>query len=114
MFRVTSLRSGFRRQALASLTPAKRLNFALRAPNDNLLLIWAAAVLGSCGTGTHSCPCFGIPFEETSTGKSAGATKAWSFLVSTCPAGLRLPMTIAIFFRDAYKYSLRQTVRLPR
>src|SRR5215831_13605004 len=87
------------------------LNFSLRTPNDKLLLVWEAAASRIVRLG-HSCPCFGIPFQETSTGKSAGATKAWSFLVSTWPAGLRLPMTIAhlIYLLHRQKLDLVQKI----
>ena len=72
----------------------------LRAPNDKRLLVWSQLLPGSCGTGTLARASASLS-EETSTGKSAGATKAWSFLVSTCRAGAWLRMTSPRLFGHA-------------
>src|SRR5215468_10695390 len=72
------------------------------APNDKRLLVWSQLLLGSCGTGTLTLARASASLSrKQSTGKSAGATKAWSFLVSTCRGGAWLRMTSPRLFGHA-------------
>ena len=61
LFRVSSLGSVFRRQALASLTPAKRLNFALRAQNDNRAFVSSCVQIQPAPNCTTTFYCEHVP-----------------------------------------------------
>jgi len=58
----------------------------------------------------HSCLCPSVLLEDASTGKSAGATRVWSFRLQLGTQVHGSEWQIAAGFRDAYKSSLRKTV----